>query len=62
MLKEKNGRPAFSDVGARTAYRADIQTLYQAGVIGGYEDGTFHPDDPVTRAEVCVMISNIIGQ
>ena len=62
VLKEKNGRPAFSDVGARTAYRADIQTLYQAGVIGGYEDGTFHPDDPVTRAEVCVMISNIIGQ
>ena len=62
VLKETYGRPRFSDVKSNTAYRLDITELYQAGIIGGYEDGTFRPDDPITRAEVCVMISNMLNQ
>lgn len=29
----------------------------QLGIIGGYEDGTFHPDAEITRAEMAVMIA-----
>ena len=47
---------------SRTPFRSDINELYKAGVIGGYEDGTFRPENTITRAEVCVMISNILGQ
>ncbi len=62
VLKEVYGRARFSDVMSGTPYRSDINTLYKAGVIGGYEDGTFRPENTITRAEVCVMISNILGQ
>jgi len=62
VLKEVYGRPRFSDVMSGTPYRSDINTLFKAGVIGGYEDGTFRPQNTITRAEVCVMISNILGQ
>ena len=62
VLKEVYGRARFSDVNSRTPFRSDINELYKAGVIGGYEDGTFRPENTITRAEVCVMISNILGQ
>jgi murein DD-endopeptidase MepM/ murein hydrolase activator NlpD len=34
-----------------------IDELSEKGIIKGYEDGTFKPERPVTRAEVAVMIS-----
>ena len=61
-LKEDTGRLRFTDVDSRTPYRSAIRTLYDAGVIGGYEDGTFRPENAITRAEVCVILSNILGQ
>ena len=62
VLKEVYARARFSDVNSRTPFRSDINELYKAGVIGGYEDGTFRPENTITRAEVCVMISNILSQ
>ena len=62
VLKEIKGKPRFSDVPAGTPYRSFIQALYQADVITGYADGTFRPDDPVTRAEVSVILSNLLAQ
>ena len=35
----------------------DIKELYDRGVINGYEDGTFRPNDNVTRAEVAKMVT-----
>lgn len=43
------------------AYKA-IEELAEKGIINGYEDGTFKPDAPVTRAEVATMISRIKGE
>ena len=48
--------------GAAFTDQADIETadavdtLVALGVIDGYEDGTFRPDDTVTRAEMAKMI------
>ncbi len=33
-----------------------IQWAYDIGIINGYTDGTFHPDAPITRAEMIVML------
>jgi uncharacterized repeat protein (TIGR02543 family) len=34
----------------------------QAGIIKGYEDGTFHPGAGITRSEMAMMIANALGQ
>ncbi len=48
--------PSFTDV-ADTAANADaINTLAALGVIKGYDDGTFKPDNNITRAEVATMV------
>ena len=62
VLKEVNGRPRFSDVDSDTKYRSAIIALYEAGAVTGYEDGTFRPENTITRAEVCVILSNILGE
>ena len=32
-----------------------VSTLYNAGIIKGYPDGTFRPSDPITRAEFATI-------
>lgn len=36
-------------------------TLQGIGVVSGTPDGTFQPDDTLTRAQVCVMAVNMMG-
>ncbi|HEU4963333.1 MAG TPA: S-layer homology domain-containing protein [Bacilli bacterium] len=45
----------FSDLGDSFA-KPDILTLAAKGVVKGYPDGTFRPQDPVTRAEFAAML------
>lgn len=48
--------PTFTDV-ADTAANADaINALAALGVITGYEDGSFKPENNITRAEVATMV------
>ncbi|WP_138495479.1 5'-nucleotidase C-terminal domain-containing protein [Paenibacillus pinistramenti] len=46
----------FTDLG-NDADASVIQAAAEAGLVKGYEDGTFRPDQPVTRAEFAVMVS-----
>ena len=41
----------FSDVPADKWYNNAVSTLSHMGVIGGYADGTFRPNAPISRAE-----------
>ncbi len=50
----------FSDV-ADSPYLPSIDTLAVYGLVGGYGDGTFRPDAPLTRAEFCAMLTNLFG-
>ncbi|BAU29821.1 putative repeat protein (TIGR02543 family) [Aneurinibacillus soli] len=43
------------------AQKAVAQAV-QAGIINGYEDGTFRPDAEITRPEMAAMIANTLGQ
>ena len=47
---------AFSDVGSDHWAKDYISRLADAKVIGGYEDGSFRPEDSVTRAEFAKML------
>ena len=46
---------AFDDIAGNDHANA-INVLNQLGVIGGYEDGTFKPDQKVTRAEMAKLV------
>ncbi len=45
----------FSDVSAGDWYNNAISTLANAGILNGRPDGTFGPNEPITRAEYAVM-------
>jgi subtilisin family serine protease len=47
----------FNDVSSKHWAHSFISKAYQAGWITGYEDGSFRPDEPVTRAEMAVLVS-----
>ena len=51
---------SLSDIGG-SAYKAQIEKLAAADIVGGYTDGTFKPGNLVTRAEAAVFVSNIIN-
>lgn len=51
----------FSDVSISTPYRDAIITLSTIGLLKGYEDGTFRPDNTITRAEFTVMVTRALA-
>ena len=54
---------SFSDVSAGAWYATAVNTLVELDVLSGYEDGTFRPNNAVTRAEfvtaVCKCFDNL---
>ncbi len=48
---------AFSDVNETNVYYEAITALVDDGTINGYEDGTFKPDNTITRAEFSKLLA-----
>ena len=64
LLESKEMGPfstTFSDVSASAWYATAVKTLASIGVINGYTDGTFRPNNNVTRAEFVTMLVNLTG-
>ncbi|WP_071393423.1 S-layer homology domain-containing protein [Bacillus tuaregi] len=55
------GAASFSDVDSSTTHQEGILALVDAGVIKGYEDGTFRPYAQITRGEAAIMVARAIG-
>jgi len=55
IYRDDNAECTFSDVPYGAWYSQAINALAQLGVIVGYKDGTFRPDNPVTRAEFAAL-------
>ena len=51
---------SLSDVTSDSIYYDAVKTLNAMGVIKGYEDSTFRPDQNVTRAEFTAMLMRIL--
>ena len=45
----------YTDVDADAWYNNAVSTLSNAGILNGYEDGTFQPDGNITRAEFATI-------
>ena len=58
---EKESGTKFSDVSANEIYSMAVSTLNVMGVINGYEDGTFKPEQNVTRAEFTAMLMRTLN-
>ena len=46
---------SFSDVKKRDWYNQAISTMAAMGIVGGYPDGSFQPNAPITRAEFAAI-------
>ena len=46
----------FTDVDEDDGYASSIERMVQLGVIQGYENGNFGPNDPLTRAQVVMIL------
>lgn len=62
ILKEQKveGDP-LSDLPQNKEERYDILTLYDQGIINGYVDGTFKPNNTVIRAEFFAILVGAVG-
>ena len=49
----------FKDIQGHFAEK-HIEKLHECGIINGYEDGTFRPDETITRGQAAVMIANAL--
>jgi hypothetical protein len=53
---DTQGGPHFSDVQPGSTFYSYVETLFNAGVISGYGDGTFRPGNEVTRGQLAKII------
>lgn len=53
--------PSFSDIEGHWAAES-IRKAAEKGLIGGYADGTFRPDRPVTRKQMAVILWRMAGK
>lgn len=51
-----SGPSRFSDVADSAWYRTDLEWMAELGVVMPYEDGTFRPDEPLTRLDMAVFL------
>lgn len=52
---------SFSDVDSSCAHNNAISSLASCGIINGYEDGSFRPYEPVTRAQFAALIGRMFS-
>lgn len=50
----------FSDIPSPSWYTQAVQNLAEKGIVQGYDDGTFRPENTVNRAEMAVMMDRLL--
>ena len=67
ILFNKEGRPGadslpdFSDVAGEAWYAEAVRWAAGRGIVGGYGNGTFGPNNPITREQLAVMLWRYSG-
>lgn len=56
-----NSRQTFNDTPADGWYYSDVKELSARGIIKGYEDQSFKPNNQITRAEFLIMVLRASG-
>ncbi|TBL71553.1 S-layer homology domain-containing protein [Paenibacillus thalictri] len=60
-LRLENGETMFTDVRRTAWYSSAIQTAYAYRLINGFEDGTFRPEEKVTREQAMQILSKTMA-
>jgi hypothetical protein len=55
------GMATFSDVPVGAPFFQEIEALAAAGISAGFGDGTFRPNNPVTRGAVAAFLARALG-
>ena len=53
---------AFADVDADAWFAKAVAWASETGVVSGYEDGLFHPNQPITREQLVTMLWRMAGK
>lgn len=56
---EYTGEDKFSDIGSHWS-RESVNKAAETGWVNGYDDGTYKPDQPITRAEAMTLINRML--
>jgi hypothetical protein len=52
--------PSFADVPPEAPFWAEIRRLAGAGITKGLPDGTFHPNEYITRAQAAAFVARTL--
>lgn len=50
----------FNDISNKDWYYSYVSTAYSMGYITGYPDGSFRPNDNITRADICTIVNRVL--
>jgi len=56
-LRLTQGDSIFTDINTTDWYLSAVQTAFEYGLINGFEDGTFRPNDKITREQAMLIVS-----
>ncbi|MOA33337.1 Endo-1,4-beta-xylanase A precursor [compost metagenome] len=60
-LELESGDAPFSDIHAGDWYNSAVHTAYSLGIISGFEDGSYRPNDSITREQAMVIIAKAMA-
>lgn len=60
-LELSGGSSSFDDVKKRDKYYKEISAAVNSGIIEGYDDGLFRPENTATRGETAAMVCRILN-
>ena len=60
FTEHRRGAASFTDVAETDWYYPEISAAASQGWIGGYPDGTFRPNVPITRAQTAAVINRLL--
>lgn len=61
-LVDEYARSNFSDIAKGAWYESYVASAYNAGIITGRPDGTFAPNENITRQDMAVMLARALQQ
>lgn len=60
-IKDEPFKPKFNDVKDSDWYAGTVIAAVKAGLVDGFEDGNFHPDDLITRQQAAVILARAVA-
>ena len=60
VTEQPSRAAAFSDVPSDSWYAPAVSAIAGLGLLEGYQDGTFRPDQPITRGEAAQALSHLL--